>query len=86
MVESCLLLFIVRLVNPPIFALLFVWLSLIFSDGRLVLCEPMNPFFRSPTFSNFTPSMVTSAVTYSYGPSIGAVLRSSCSAEMKLRA
>ena len=57
MVESCLLLFIVRLVNPPIFAFLFVWLSLIFSDGRLVLAadEP----FPKPHFFKFYPTMVT---------------------------
>ena len=82
---SCLLLFIVSLVSPPMACSLSVWLSLILSDGRLLLCEPMNPFLRRPTFSNFTPSIVTSAFTYSYGPSIGFTFRLSCSAETKLR-
>ena len=85
MLPSCLLLFIVRLVSPPMACSLLVWLSLILSDGRLLLCEPMNPFLRRPTFSNFTPSIVTSAFTYSYGPSIGFTFRLSCSAETKLR-
>ena len=63
MVLSCLLLFIVRLVSLPMACSLSVWFSLILSDGRLLLCEPINPFFRSPIFSNFTPSIVMSALT-----------------------